>query len=307
MSLPHSIFRALGLVSISFSIHSLVLGNTPMAAIQLVWPDNGKSPAICVGKPEWFVGVVPESVDLVDLEVSGTASIEFAGETAAATLLHLDTKSRLCLFESNGISSSLSPVPLAGKEKVIPGAKLHCPTGGGNCASTITGKEWSYRGVNFHSPLLHLRLADANKHCEAGTPLINSNGELEGIVTTYKTTSKNEVFAIPASHICKMIKEFKQHRKSGPVWIGLLFHAESSSPEVMKVKADSPSSAAGIEPGDVVLGVNNQEVDNLNDLVEIIQSLPAEEEATFRLLRDVTEKSVSLTPQFATASPPENE
>ena len=70
----------------------------------------------------------------------------------------------------------------------------------------------------------------------------------------------------------------------------------------MKVKADSPSSEAGIERGDVILGVNDEPVEDLNDLTEVIQNLPAGEEATFRLLRGVDEMSVTLTPQFVTAS-----
>lgn len=296
MSLPFSILRVIGLVSIS--IQSYAQNDTLAQLPRLVWTGGEESPAICVGKPDWFVGVVPASIDLA---VPPKASIALTGELANATLLHIDPESRLCLFESSSKSSGVSQLPLSSKERVIPGAKLHCPIGQGNCASTITGKEWNYRGVNFHSPLLHLRLADSNQHCQPGTPLINSDGELEGIVTTHKTEAKNEVFAIPACRVDKLITEIKQHRKSGPVWIGLLFHAESSSPEVMKVKADSPSSLAGIKPGDVILGVNNHLVDDLNDLVEIIQSLPAEEKATFRLLREVSEKSVVVIPQFASA------
>ncbi len=301
MSLPFSILRFVGLVAIS--IHSVARGNPAAEPLHLIWSDSEKSPAICVGKPDWFVGVVPESIDLA---VRPTASLDLRGELVSATLLHLDPRSRLCLFESSSTSSEISPLSLSSQKKVVPGAKLHCPTGKGSCASTITGKEWNYRGVNFHSPLLHLRLADSNQHCKPGTPLINSKGELEGIVTTHKTKSENEVFAIPASRINKLITEFKQHQKSGPVWIGLLFHAESSCPEVMEVKEDSPSSLAGIQPGDVILGVNSRTVEDLNDLVEVIQSLPAEEEATFRLLRKVNEKSVTLTPRFAPAHLAEN-
>ncbi|MDA7922282.1 PDZ domain-containing protein [Verrucomicrobiales bacterium] len=301
MSLPFSILQVVGLVSLS--LHSLAQESKQGQSAHIVWSGGEKSPVICVGKPTWFVGVVPESINL---EVSPAASINLPEALASATLLHLDPESRLCLFESSVQSNEISPLSFSSREKVVPGAKLQCPTGKGNCASTITGKEWHYRGVNFRSPLLHMRLADPNQHCEPGTPLINSDGELEGIVSTHKTKVENEVFAIPASRISKLVTEIKQHRKSGPVWLGLLFHAESSSPEVMQVKANSPSSVAGIKPGDVIFGVNNHPVEDLNDLVEIIHSLPAEEEATFRLLRGINEKSIVVTPQFAVSDLAEN-
>lgn len=302
MSLPLSILRAVGIISIS--IQSFAQEASPPHQFWLVWPGGEKSPAVCVGKPDWFIGVVPAFIDLATKPV---ASVELPGEILDTALLHLDLKSRLCLFESKSKAEKIKPLPLSKEKKLMPGEKMHCPTGSGKCMSTFTGKEWSYRGHNFESPLLHLRLADLNQKCQPGTPLINSKGELEGIVTAHQISAENEAFAIPASRINKLITEIKHHRKSGPVWVGLLFHAESSSPEVMEVKADSPSRLAGIEQGDIILGVNGDLVEDLNDLVEVMQNLPAGKEATFRLLRGVGEMSVTLTPQFAAASLADNQ
>jgi predicted metalloprotease with PDZ domain len=100
-----------------------------------------------------------------------------------------------------------------------------------------------------------------------------------------------------------IVEDMKRHQHSGPVWIGLIFHNESSSPEVLEVKSDSPAAGAGLQKGDVITAMNGTEIESLGDLIESIHHLAAGEPSKVRVLRGLEEKEVEMTPQFAGTVP----
>ena len=100
-----------------------------------------------------------------------------------------------------------------------------------------------------------------------------------------------------------LLEDMKRHQHSGPVWIGLVFHNESSSPEVLEVKSDSPAAGAGLQKGDVITAMNGTEIESLGDLIESIHHLAAGEPSKVRVLRGLEEKEVEMTPQFAGTVP----
>jgi regulator of sigma E protease len=67
---------------------------------------------------------------------------------------------------------------------------------------------------------------------------------------------------------------------------------------VRAVVEDSPAEQAGIEPGDVILEVAGQPIQNSADLSNIVNSVEAGTEITLILLRDVQEVSKTLKPRF---------
>lgn len=268
----------------------------PPSAATILWPGGTEGPAVCVGKPQWFASVVPADVPIESLR---GASVARPGGESAGRVLHLDQKERLCLLETESPLEGATPVPLDSATPLKPGQRAGCLSGSSSCRTTVAGKEWAYRGERFHLPLLRLRLSESGPDCRAGTPLVDDNGALVGLLTGRDTATEGEVFAIPASRVRKVVEDLKRHKRSGPVWVGLLFHEQSSTPEIVEVKNGSPAAKAGFEPGDVVLKLNGREIDSLAELVEQIHNLSVGETARFRVLRGVEKLGIPVTPGFS--------
>lgn len=280
-----------------FSITCLAAGAAKAehshSLVTLIWSDGIETPGVCVEKSTWFVSVAPTVLGgQIEIE-----SVRAGGKMIKARLLHLDPSERLCLVETEAPLET-DPVPLAAKAAPEPGEKAHCVSDSTQCRSVVAGKDWTYRGVRFASPLIRLRVAKEAEQCRIGTALVGESGELAALVTGEPLASGSEYYAIPAARIRKMVEDVKQHQRSGSVWVGLTFDNETSVPEVIGVKDDSPAADSGFVVGDLVIAINGAKIDCLDDLAEAVQNLPAGEEASFRILRDLEVLDRELVPQF---------
>lgn len=270
-------------------------GETPATAT-ILWPGQVESHGACVEKPTWFVSVVPGSVDVDAIEAVTLRLGEFESE---ARLLHLDPRQRLCLLEVEDSRTGALPLPLFTSPSPRAGSRAECLLDESTCRTTVAGKDWSYQGERFPRPLLRLRISETAGDCESGTPMVNPDGALIGLLTCFKLKPTGEIYAIPATRIAKIVEDVKNHRRSGPVWVGLVFHDESSTPEILKVRAGSPAETAGLRAGDVVLAMNGIEIETFDEVDEMIQNLPAGKPASIRVLRGLEETDLSMVPQFA--------
>lgn len=268
----------------------------PPATVSVTWKDGITSPGVCVDRATWFVSVIPKAVSLDGL---ATARLSDARTSVDGKILHLDPDQRLCLIEVPAGLGPVRPVPFSEGPPPKAGDQAHCVSGNSACLSTVAGKDWAYRGETFTYPLLRLRVSETKTHCHAGTVLVDQQGDLLAILTCQETETEGEVYAIPAARVRKVVEDVKRHQRSGPVWVGLVFHNESSSPEILEVKRDSPAAQAGLEKGDVIISMNGSEIQSLNDLVESIHNLPAGEAAKVRLLRGLEEMEVEMIPRFS--------
>ncbi|MBU6180413.1 MAG: PDZ domain-containing protein [Verrucomicrobia bacterium] len=278
------------------SLPPFAVSAEPTSTVSVMWSADTVSPAVCVEKGGWFVSVIPANIPLEGLVMARLLTDE--GEQAGH-LLHLDANDRLCLIESDQGHVRGRPVPLGECLTPKPGEKAECLSGSGACRSTVAGKDWSYRGEHFRLPLLRLRVSEAGSPCGAGTPLVSEEGHLIGILTDHALESSGELHAIPANRIRKLVEDVKRHHRSGPVWIGLLLHRESSTPEVVEVKPGSPAAEAGVKEGDVILSIGKGAIGSYDDLVEAILNLPAGETVEMKVLRGLDEHSLTITPRFA--------
>ncbi len=294
--------RSVFICSVSLLLASFVATaseNSKSPQVYAIWSNGVKTPAVCLGRAEWFVSIVPESLDASELS---PPSLEGDATDAVETdILFLDEQRRICLVQS-AESLGAKPMPLASNSETRAGLKLLCREGTETCKSTIAGKDSSYRGEILSPPMLRIRVAGAKHFGHPGASLINEKGEIEGILTERVLEHEYEAHAIPASQLRKLIFELEHFKRSGPVWVGLLFHDQSSTPIVLEVRPDSPASEAGIEAGDIVLHLNQVEIEDLGDLIEAIHDLAAGEDAELTLLRGLDEISLHVVPTFSQAS-----
>lgn len=275
---------------------SVVSPTTSDLPIRIQWDQDRETTAVCVVRPTWFVTLVSRSESMP--QAARVVSVKVAERTLAGKVLHCDISRGLCLIETSEAGPTPLPLPEVTSPTPRPGIMLRSLSASDDCRSTIVGKDWMYEGESYPLPFFRVRLADSNHRCSAGTPLVNEAGQLEAILTDHDLGSASEAHAIPVAQIRKLLQELEKFQETGPVWVGMLLHNDSSTPEVKEVVPDSPAANAGLAPGDVVLSLNGNKITDLNDLVEAIHCLPAGEEARITVLRGLDKERLEIVPQF---------
>ncbi|MEM9283836.1 MAG: PDZ domain-containing protein [Verrucomicrobiota bacterium] len=259
------------------------------------------TPAVCVARPNWFISVIPDGASKLRDRV---LTILLKDGQAEGKVIFVDPIHRICVIEADERVNE-SPLPLASGPAPRAGVALKCYYSQEKTRSTVAGKDRHYRGEDLFRPLLRVRIEEAEEFCHPGAPLVNEKGEIVGLLTGRDLAIDAEAHAIPASQLRKLLLDLEQFNRSEPVWVGLVFHNESSTPVVLDVKPDSPSSEAEIQPGDIILSLGRTRIRDLHDLVDAIHDLPAGVETKVKVLRGMEEISTKLTPRFAnTASNP---
>ncbi len=119
----------------------------------------------------------------------------------------------------------------------------------------------------------------------SGGPLFNLNGQVIGINTAIVSQTGGSIglgFAIPSNSAKKIVQQLKEFGKTKRGWLGVQIQpvtsdfAESlglpnqNGAFVSNVNPKGPSKDAGLEPGDVILKFNNQEIVKMSDLPRVV-------------------------------------
>lgn len=146
----------------------------------------------------------------------------------------------------------------------------------------------------------------------SGGPLVNSLGELIGMNTIIFTEGGGSIglgFAIPANTIELIFKDLLQRGSiDRDFWIGAkvdnvnrLIAISLRLPElrgviITDVDTASPAAKAGLEPTDVIFGVNNQRINNVKDIDQILRNtdLRVGDKIAFSIFKDGTLQEVQV-------------
>jgi serine protease Do len=144
----------------------------------------------------------------------------------------------------------------------------------------------------------------------SGGPTFDLNGRVIGINTAIASPNGGSVgigFAIP-SNLAKPI--IQQLREKGTVergWLGV--QVQEVTPElasalgldkpkgalVSDVVPESPAAKASLKQGDVILGFDGREVEEMRDLPRIVAETPADKKVDLKIWRDGRESAQSVT------------
>ena len=138
----------------------------------------------------------------------------------------------------------------------------------------------------------------------SGGALVNLRGELVGINTAIQTTSGGSVgigFAIPTNMVLSVKDQLLEHgrvrrgrrgrlgvqiQNLTPELARALDIDTSSGAVISQVFPGSVADKAGLEEGDVIVGLNGKRVDDASDLRNAVGLLRVESEVTLDVLRD---------------------
>jgi Do/DeqQ family serine protease len=156
----------------------------------------------------------------------------------------------------------------------------------------------------------------------SGGALIDVNGNLVGINTAIYSRTGGSLgigFAIPVSTAGKIMEEIIQNGKVVRGWVGI--EVQEISPELVEsfglastngaliagVVRGSPADAAGIQPGDVLLAINQRDIRDTREMLDTIAALKPGEDADIRLRRaqNIHERKVKIGQRPSTQRPRE--
>ncbi|HXC29690.1 MAG TPA: DegQ family serine endoprotease [Stellaceae bacterium] len=157
----------------------------------------------------------------------------------------------------------------------------------------------------------------------SGGPTFNLNGQVIGINTAIYSPNGGSVgigFAVPSTVAKQVVSALEDHGKVERGWLGVQIQpvtpAIASSlglkgdhgALVAVVTPNSPSAAAGLKQGDVILAFNGQEITKLRDLPHDVAGSAPGASASLTVWRDGKEQQVSVklgempsNPQVASA------
>jgi len=152
----------------------------------------------------------------------------------------------------------------------------------------------------------------------SGGALVDVSGNLEGINTAIYSRSGGSMgigFAIPVSTAKQVLEDIVKEGKVTRGWIGV--EPNDLSPELAEtfgVKASAgvivtgvlqngPAARAGLRPGDVITGVGDKKVGNVQELMTTVAGLKPGTAARFALQRGSDKLELDVTPGLRPKQP----
>jgi len=134
----------------------------------------------------------------------------------------------------------------------------------------------------------------------SGGPLVNIDGEVIGInvaIFTLSGGSEGIGFAIPINTAKKIMADLIQGKKVLYGWIGVIIQdldqnlamyfglADKNGVLISRILEDSPAERAGLQPGDVIISFDDENVRNTQDLIRMVFKKKVGEKAILKIIR----------------------
>lgn len=131
----------------------------------------------------------------------------------------------------------------------------------------------------------------------SGGPLFNMRGEVVGVTTAIVSQAQGIGFAVPINMVKDLLPNLRENGGLQKGWLGVdIAEVQSGGRQavVKRVFRNSPAAAAGIRPGDGVVGVNGRPVDSFRQLMRKVALLAPGTEVRLSLRREGTVKEVAV-------------
>jgi S1-C subfamily serine protease len=132
----------------------------------------------------------------------------------------------------------------------------------------------------------------------SGGPLINAQGQVIGMNTAIASNAQNIGFAIPSNEIKSLLPPLESGSSTpggSGAYLGVSVGDANPGAYVFSVVPNSPAQKAGIQPGDVIIGFNNQEVSGASQLAALVSSSAPGSKVTLEIERGFQLLSIQVT------------
>ncbi len=176
-------------------------------------------------------------------------------------------------------------------------------------SGVISGLDRTIR-VSQYNVLEGLIQTDASiNRGNSGGPLLNKKGEVIGINTVKIGTQVGEGlgFAIPINVAKPIIEEIIKKGHFKVVYLGIAgTEVERYEREwgvnlnldkgiiILEISPNTPADRAGLRPGDIILKIDNQEIENMNQLKKILYKYKKDDKAKLTVFRNGKQIGVDI-------------
>jgi len=238
------------------------------------------------------------------------------GKTVGAKIVGVDKKTDLALIKADSWEDLPPPVTFGDSDVLRVGDWVVAIGNPFGLAHTVTAGIVSAKGrVIGAGPYDDFIQTDASINPgNSGGPLFNIRGEVVGINTALFTTSGGNIgigFAVPINMARTIIDQLKEQGEVTRGWLGVNVQlltpqlAESFKVDEIKgllvahVEPNGPAEDAGIQNGDIIIGLAGAPIHTLQDLPRVLQEVPIGTETDITVIRNGEKNVFSITVQEA--------
>jgi serine protease Do len=229
------------------------------------------------------------------------------GTTLRAEIVGRDTKTDLALLKVNP-TKPLKAVKFGDSNKLRLGEWVIAIGNPFSLGGTVTAGIVSARNRDIQSGPYdnYIQTDAAINRGNSGGPLFNLNGEVVGVNTAIISPSGGSIgigFAVPSATVVPVIDQLREFKEVRRGWLGVRIQqvnaeiADSLNVKpargalVAGVDDKGPAKPADIEPGDVIVKFDGQDIKEMRDLPRIVADTPVGKDVEVVVIR----KGVEVT------------
>jgi serine protease Do len=223
------------------------------------------------------------------------------GERYEATIKGRDPKTDLALLKVES-DESLPFVELGDSDSARVGEWVVAVGNPFGLGGTVTAGILSARGRDINSGPFddYLQIDAPINRGNSGGPLFNNRGQVIGVNSAIYSPTGGSVgigFAIPSNLVRDVVAELETNGKVARGWLGVQIQpltediaeslglTETHGALVAGVAPDSPAALGGVKPGDVIVGMNGEKLEDFKDLPKLVADASAGSESTLQVKR----------------------
>ena len=222
-------------------------------------------------------------------------------EEYPATVVGYDAGNDFALIKIE--ATGLTPVKLGSSDDLIVGDQVVAignPLGEMTNSLTVGYISVKDRGVTIDNSIINMLQTDtAINPGNSGGPLFNMKGEVIGITTAkYSGTAVESIgFAIPIDDIVPMIAELLEKGYISTPYMGVMITNEWDGVGVFvsSVEAGSPAAAAGLQKGDLIVGLGDYSTVTLAELDRALRNFEPGDTTTVSVYRNRQVLELTIT------------
>jgi len=220
---------------------------------------------------------------------NGSARVVINGVEMDAKILGNDPRSGLAMLRvSYGASPALPLAHVSGLQTgdgvvaigyplSLPVASSQGPVSGFESSylsrvdNSVSGKGSVAAVERFATTHIHANIAISPG--EVGGPLLNSRGEVVGLVATSPDAGRS-IYALPVEAMAKIMADFTQYGHARYGWVGVNVVEQPDSNKdgrtvrVVQAVPGTPASESGIRAGDTVMRIDSREIYRPSDVLD---------------------------------------
>ena len=223
------------------------------------------------------------------------------GTRYEATIKGRDPKTDLALLKVN-TDAQLPFVELGDSDSARVGEWVVAVGNPFGLGGTVTAGILSARGRDINSGPYddYLQVDAPINRGNSGGPLFNNRGQVIGVNSAIYSPTGGSVgigFAIPSNLVRDVVAELETNGKVTRGWLGVRIQPltddiaeslglkETHGALVAGVEPGSPAALGGIKPGDVIVSLNGEKLDDFKDLPKLVASAKVGSESTLEVER----------------------